>query len=115
MELYGRILGNSNVLSSTQGTSREESEKVWDSMYPSEPYELVGLNNHSLQGFTENFLEAKQSTTKYDLISAVKRQTTFFYQVIKKFRLEWHALLIPTKPSNCSIGNKPVSDAILTG
>jgi len=86
-ELYGRILGNSNVLSSTQGTSKEESEKIWDSMYPSEPYELVGPNNYSLQGFAENFLEAKQSTTNYDLISAVKRQNTFFYQVIKKSRL----------------------------
>ncbi|BAT81668.1 hypothetical protein VIGAN_03145300 [Vigna angularis var. angularis] len=85
IELYGRILGNSKVLSSTQGTSKEESEKVWDSMYPSEPYELVGLNNHSLQGFAENFLEAKQSTTNYDLISAVKRQTTFFYQVSRPY------------------------------
>ncbi|KAK7372922.1 hypothetical protein VNO80_06312 [Phaseolus coccineus] len=85
MELYGRRLGNSNVLSSTQGTSKEESEKIWDSMYPSEPYELVGPNNHSLQGFAENFLEAKQSTTNYDLISAVKRQNTFFYQVSRPY------------------------------
>ena len=85
MEVYGRILGDRNVVSSTQGTSKEESEKLWETMYPSEPYEL-DLNNDSMQNFAENFLEAKQSSTDYDLISAVKRQTTFFYQVIKKFR-----------------------------
>ncbi|KAK7301075.1 hypothetical protein RJT34_11934 [Clitoria ternatea] len=80
MELYGRILDFWNVVSSTQGTSKEETEKIWETMYPSEPYEL-DLNNESMQDFAENFLEAKESTTNYDLISAVKRQTTFFYQV----------------------------------
>ncbi|KAG5064015.1 hypothetical protein AAZX31_02G203400 [Glycine max] len=84
MELYGRILGDRNVVSSTQGTSKEESEKLWETMYPSEPYEL-DLNNDSMQNFAENFLEAKQSSTDYDLISAVKRQTTFFYQVSRPY------------------------------
>lgn len=84
MELYGRILGNSNVVSSTQGTSKDESEKHWETMYPSEPYEL-DLNNDSMQDFAEKILEAKESTTNYDLISAVKRQTTFFYQVSRPY------------------------------
>jgi len=56
------------VLSSTQGTSKEEGEKIWDSMYPSEPYELVGSNKLLITRFAENFLEAKQSITNYDLI-----------------------------------------------
>ncbi|TKY56366.1 Glycine-rich domain-containing protein 1 [Spatholobus suberectus] len=84
MELYGRILGNSNVVSSTQGTSKEESENLWETMYPSESYEL-DLNNDSMQDFAEDSLEAKESTTNYDLISAVKRQTTFFYQVFMPY------------------------------
>ncbi|KAL2317584.1 hypothetical protein Fmac_031460 [Flemingia macrophylla] len=84
MELYGRILGNSNVVSSTQGTSKEESEKLWETMYPCEPYEL-DLSNDSVQDFSENVLEGKESATNYDLISAVKRQTTFFYQVSRPY------------------------------
>ncbi|KAK7385425.1 hypothetical protein VNO78_31143 [Psophocarpus tetragonolobus] len=84
VKLYGRILDNLNVVSSTQGTSKEETEKLWKTMYPSEPYEL-DMNNDSMQDFTENFLEAKENTTNYDLISAVKRQTTFFYQVSRPY------------------------------
>lgn len=84
MELFGRMLGNLNVVSSIQGTSKEESEKLWETMYPSEPYEL-DMNNDSMQDFEESFLEAKESTTNYDLISAVKRQTTFFYQVSRPY------------------------------
>ncbi|KAJ1421345.1 Glycine-rich domain-containing protein-like [Sesbania bispinosa] len=84
MELYGRILDDWNVVSSIQGTSKEETERMWKTMYPSEPYEL-DLNNDSIQDFAENFLEAPESTTNYDLISAVKRQTTFFYQVSRPY------------------------------
>lgn len=83
MELYGRILDDWNVVSSTQGTSKEETEKIWKTMYPSEPYEIDLNNDESVQDFAENYLGAleSQSTTNYDLISAVKRQTTFYYQV----------------------------------
>lgn len=83
MELYGRILDDWNVVSSTQGTSKEETEKIWKTMYPSEPYEIDLNNDESVQDFVENYLGAleSQSTTNYDLISAVKRQTTFYYQV----------------------------------
>ncbi|XP_027332688.1 glycine-rich domain-containing protein 1-like isoform X2 [Abrus precatorius] len=84
MELYGRILDGWNVVSSTQGTSKEETEKIWETMYPKEPYEL-DLNNDSMQEFAENLMEAKETTTNYDLISAVKRQTTFLYQVSKPY------------------------------
>ncbi|KAK7321290.1 hypothetical protein VNO77_31780 [Canavalia gladiata] len=84
IELYGRILDGWNVVSSTQGTGKEETKKIWETMYPSEPYEL-DLNKDSMQDFTENFLEAKEPATNYDLISAVKRQTTFFYQVSRPY------------------------------
>lgn len=84
LELYGKILDNWNVVSSTQSISKEKTERIWITMYPSEPYEL-DLNNDSLQDFGENFMgtkESSQSTTTYDLVSAVKRQTSFFYQVL---------------------------------
>ena len=83
MELYGRILDNWNVVSSIQGTPRKQTEKMWNIMYPSEPYEL-DLNIQSLEDFTENISGSPEST-KYDLISAVKRQSSFFYQVFKNF------------------------------
>ncbi|XP_057724758.1 glycine-rich domain-containing protein 1-like [Arachis stenosperma] len=84
MDLYGRILDDLNVVSSILGTSNEESEKIWNTMYPSEPYELH-LDSDSFQDFDENLLGDPESTTKYDLISAVKRQTTFFYQVSRPY------------------------------
>ena len=104
MELYGRILDDWNVVSSIQGTSKEETEKIWKTMYPSEPYEL-DQDNDSPQDFDEKFLGDPENTTKYDLISAVKRQTTFFYQVIKKFTMPCVSKTYPqiTKICQCQM------------
>ncbi|KAA8538218.1 hypothetical protein F0562_027959 [Nyssa sinensis] len=79
-ELYGRILDNRNVVSSVNGTSKKETEEIWNMMYPNEPYEL-DLSGH-LETVAENKVGALEST-KYDLVSAVKRQTPFYYQVSK--------------------------------
>jgi hypothetical protein len=79
-ELYGRILDNSNVVSSIQGTCKRQTEEIWNRLYPEEPY-----NFNITQAFSENISETLpgvQKYTKYDLVSAVKRQSPFFYQVI---------------------------------
>jgi hypothetical protein len=79
-ELYGRILDNSNVVSSIQGTCKRQTEEIWNRLYPEEPY-----NFNITQAFSENISEklpGVQKYTKYDLVSAVKRQSPFFYQVI---------------------------------
>ncbi|EYU41349.1 hypothetical protein ABFS82_12G024600 [Erythranthe guttata] len=73
-EFYGKILDNRNVVSSVGETSRKESENIWKSLYPSEPYELDLTGTIQVKIGGEKF-------TKYDLISAVQRQTPFFYQV----------------------------------
>ncbi|KAL2939092.1 Glycine-rich domain-containing protein 1 [Bienertia sinuspersici] len=39
-KLFGKILGNHNIISSVQGTSRSKTEEIWNTMYPEEPYEL---------------------------------------------------------------------------
>lgn len=80
-EFYGKILGNQNVVSSVQGVSKKQTEEIWKQMYPNEPYEL----DMSTQ-FADNVVEIPSGTpetTKYDLHSAVKRQSSFFYQVMK--------------------------------
>ncbi|KAG4194812.1 hypothetical protein ERO13_A06G074100v2 [Gossypium hirsutum] len=74
-ELYGRILDNKNVMSAISTTCRRQTEEIWKRMYPYEPYEL----NMSSQ-FLKNFINSSMST-HYDLVSAVKRQSPFFYQV----------------------------------
>ncbi|MED6138549.1 hypothetical protein PIB30_075235 [Stylosanthes scabra] len=84
MELYGRILDDLNVVSSIQGTNHEETEKIWNTMYPSESYEL-DLDSDSPQDFDENLFGDPENATKYDLTSAVKRQSTFFYQVSRPY------------------------------
>ncbi|KAL2939093.1 Glycine-rich domain-containing protein 2 [Bienertia sinuspersici] len=38
-KLFGKILGNHNIISSVQGTSRSKTEEIWNTMYPEEPYE----------------------------------------------------------------------------
>lgn len=79
-ELFGIILDPCGVvISSVEGACKKESEELWNSMYPEEPYEL-DLEN-CCESFTKNSLMASPST-KYDLVSAVKRQSSFYYQVI---------------------------------
>ncbi|KAK6277701.1 hypothetical protein POUND7_018024 [Theobroma cacao] len=75
-ELYGRILDNQNVISSTRGICRKQTEEIWKRMYPDEPYELNTIT-HFLEN-VEDFQRVPKST-EYDLISAVKRQSLFFY------------------------------------
>uniref|UniRef100_A0A5B7BIP7 Glycine-rich domain-containing protein 1 n=1 Tax=Davidia involucrata TaxID=16924 RepID=A0A5B7BIP7_DAVIN len=78
-EFYGRILDNHNVVSSVQGTSKKETEEIWNKLYPDEPY-----NFDSTRAFSYDISEkvsAAKKYTKYDLVSAVKRQGPFFYQV----------------------------------
>ncbi|KAM7514470.1 hypothetical protein LguiA_004053 [Lonicera macranthoides] len=77
-DLFGRILDNRNVMSSVQTNFRKQTEQIWEMIYPNEPYEL-NPNVH-LENADENKLVASQSTN-FDLVSAVKRQSPFFYQV----------------------------------
>ncbi|KAF8092150.1 hypothetical protein N665_0423s0035 [Sinapis alba] len=71
-ELYGRVLDNSGVLSSVNGSCKSQTESLWKRLYPMEPYDL-DLN--------KTMSETEEQTTTYDLVSAVKRQSPFYYQV----------------------------------
>jgi hypothetical protein len=77
-KVYGRILDNDKVESSTRTTSKLESEKVWTELYPEEPFELDYTS--SSDSATNVKSEAAEGIT-YDLVAAVKRQTSFYYQV----------------------------------
>ncbi|PSS17328.1 Glycine-rich domain-containing protein [Actinidia chinensis var. chinensis] len=76
--LYGRILDSQNVVSSVCGTSKQQTENLWNKMYPNEPFELSVCGY--VKTVAENKVEASKSTC-YDLVSAVKRQSSFYYQV----------------------------------
>ncbi|OMP01665.1 hypothetical protein COLO4_11678 [Corchorus olitorius] len=78
-KLYGRILDNSNVLSSLQGTCKSQTEEIWNRLYPDEPYDF-DMTKALSQNASET-LSGLEKHTDYDLISAVKRQSPFFYQV----------------------------------
>ncbi|KAG8090519.1 hypothetical protein GUJ93_ZPchr0011g28432 [Zizania palustris] len=76
--LYGRILDNSNVESSIRTDCKHQAEKFWTEQYPNEPFELEYTSP------SDNSIYANTGATKhisYDLVSAVKRQSSFFYQV----------------------------------
>ncbi|XP_022153995.1 glycine-rich domain-containing protein 1 isoform X2 [Momordica charantia] len=78
-ELYGKILDNSNVISTIGNFCLRETEEVWNELYPEEPF-----NFNPTGEFQEDFPKVPSGLakyTKYDLVSAVKRQSPFFYQV----------------------------------
>ena len=79
-ELYGRTLDNSDVLSTVQGFCGGETEEIWNKMYPDEPYH-ADLVNVSSEDISARLVKC----TNYDLVSAAKRQSPFFYQVMVLF------------------------------
>ncbi|KAG9440060.1 hypothetical protein H6P81_020225 [Aristolochia fimbriata] len=89
-KLYGQILDNKHVVSVVQGISMQQTEKIWSSLYPEEPYEL-NFSNFPLKNSLENLYEAELGI-QYDLASAVKRQSSFFYQVSRPHMHDSHFL-----------------------
>ncbi|PWA53562.1 glycine-rich domain-containing protein-like protein [Artemisia annua] len=83
-ELFGLIIDPCGVvISSVDGTSKKKTEVLWNTMYPEEPYEL-DMDDCFDDNDTKNKLMASPST-KYDLVSAVNRQSSFYYQVSRTF------------------------------
>lgn len=76
-------MDNANVVSIVQGTSKERTAEIWSSLYPEEPYEL-NISIPLSEEIAEKFSEATDYI-KYDLISAVRRQSSFVYQVVQQF------------------------------
>lgn len=79
MELFGRILGTRKIISSVQGTSKTNTEEIWNKMYPEEPYELD--YNRPFPGDVLQQNSRGDKFTSYDLVAAARRQVPFCYQV----------------------------------
>ncbi|VAH71082.1 unnamed protein product [Triticum turgidum subsp. durum] len=75
---YGRILDSKNVKSSIQAKSKDRSEKVWTELYPGEPFELEYTSPSDDSVYVG---DGTAGGISYDLVSAVKRQSSFVYQV----------------------------------
>ncbi|KNA12464.1 hypothetical protein SOVF_125400 [Spinacia oleracea] len=80
-ERFGRILGNHNIISSVQGISKSRTEEMWNKMYPEEPYELDYNRRFPGDSLQKNVQSEK--FTSYDLVSAVRRQVPFCFQVAR--------------------------------
>ncbi|CAA7039014.1 unnamed protein product [Microthlaspi erraticum] len=76
-QLYGRVVDNSGVVSSVNGNSKLKTKALWKNLYPEEPYDL-DLNKDVSERSSEKH-------TKYDLVSAAKRQSAFYYQVSRSY------------------------------
>lgn len=78
-ELYGRVLDNFGVATTVEGICGWQTEEIWNKLYPDEPYnaDLVNLLPEDISERISNL----EKCTNYDLISAAKRQSPFFYQV----------------------------------
>eukprot|EP00262_Sarcandra_glabra_P015890 TRINITY_DN5005_c0_g1_i2.p1 TRINITY_DN5005_c0_g1~~TRINITY_DN5005_c0_g1_i2.p1 ORF type:complete len:804 (-),score=148.63 TRINITY_DN5005_c0_g1_i2:468-2879(-) len=89
-KFYGRILDNQNVESVVRGVSTQKTEEAWSRLYPEEPFELEFSSSFSEVG-GKTFSGAVENIT-YDLVSAVKRQSSFFYQVSRPSMHDDHFL-----------------------
>ncbi|MBA0760976.1 hypothetical protein Gotri_023685 [Gossypium trilobum] len=78
-ELYGKILDNTNVVSSLRGACKRQTEEIWNRLYPNEAYDFDFTK--ALSENASETLSGLEKHTEYDLVSAVKRQSPFFYQV----------------------------------
>ncbi|EOA16038.1 hypothetical protein CARUB_v10004166mg [Capsella rubella] len=76
-QFYGRVLDNSGIVSSVNGNNKSQTETLWKRLYPTEPYDL-DLDKAISEPEDVPVLE---KCTTYDLVSAVKRQSPFYYQV----------------------------------
>lgn len=82
-EFYGKMLDNKHAVSSLQakGKSRDQTMDMWTKLFPEEPFDLNFTSTLSEININKDSEDAKNIT--YDLVSAVKRQSSFYYQVIR--------------------------------
>lgn len=85
-KVYGRILNNNNVESSIQSKSTLQSEKLWKELYPEEPFELLFTRTSDM---AMDVSPGAAEDITYDLVSAVKRQSSFYYQVLAQYLLQY--------------------------
>lgn len=69
------------MTSSVQLESKAQAEEIWARFYPDEPFEL-DYNKISSEKVTNVNAGAAGDIT-YDLVAAVQRQSSFYYQVIE--------------------------------
>ncbi|CAF2081829.1 hypothetical protein IGI04_021503 [Brassica rapa subsp. trilocularis] len=74
-EFYGRVLDNSGIVSSANGSCKLQTEKLWKRLYPMEPYDL------DLDMAISEPISPLEKCTTYDLVSAAKRQSSFYLEV----------------------------------
>ena len=60
-----------------------ESIEIWNKEYPDEPFKIF----HRSDSPSSDFDKEEETTINYDLIAAVKRQSSFFYQVLRALNL----------------------------
>ncbi|CAN8288542.1 unnamed protein product [Cochlearia groenlandica] len=78
-QLYGKVLDNYGIVSSTNGCFQSETENLWKRLYPMESYN-INLDKAICNPIDISSLE---KCTTYDLISAVKRQSSFYSRVLR--------------------------------
>ncbi|CAN8243394.1 unnamed protein product, partial [Cochlearia groenlandica] len=78
-QLYGKVLDNYDIVSSTNGSFKSKTENIWKRLYPMESYD-INLDKAISEPMDISNLE---KCTTYDLISASKRQSSFYSKVLR--------------------------------
>ncbi|KAK8942145.1 hypothetical protein KSP40_PGU019891 [Platanthera guangdongensis] len=103
-KLYGRVLDNKNVQSTVGDKLGHQTAEIWSMFCPDEPFELESRSSSAETNIIKH-ADTLNSIT-YDLVSAVKRQYSFYYQ---------GSLGAPVKVSPCDLeaaGSSPGSSLL---
>ncbi|KAI3819886.1 hypothetical protein L1987_13739 [Smallanthus sonchifolius] len=80
IKLFGKILDpGCVVVSSIEGVCKKQTEEIWKKKYPEESYEL-DFSDHNFKNDTQ-INSANLPSINYDLVSSVKRQSSFYHKV----------------------------------
>jgi hypothetical protein len=76
--VYGKILGAPVPEARFMVADTETTIQLWKKHFPTEPYHHAGLSNC---GYEDDEIGNCKTRISYDLVDAVLRQSSFYYQV----------------------------------
>ena len=84
--LHGKILGAPVPEARFMVATTETTIQLWKKLFPTEPYHHTGLSKSSYED--EEFGNCRKRIN-YDLVGAVLRQSSFYYQVLAQNNLNF--------------------------
>ncbi|KAH9300474.1 hypothetical protein KI387_012057 [Taxus chinensis] len=82
-KIYGKTIDVAFQESSVKDLARKQTTEIWNNCYPEEPYE-INLSDCDSDSCSKVVFQSFQKI-EYDLVEAVRRQSSFFHQVSRPY------------------------------